>query len=139
VVPATTAGPEGRSDAELADLVRAQRARAAALGWTAAEILFVVILVLAGGLGALLWSATRGAAALLAVIAAASLALATVARGRARDANATARGHLDAAWATVAREAGPKEGDPHHEHGARPEEVPPGYEHADLDAARRAP
>lgn len=104
IVPTEANETAPRSGAELADLVRAQRVRAGAIGWTACAILFVAIMLLAGGLGGLLWRATPTAGLLLEVIATASLAVGIVAWRRARAGNAAARSHLDAAWETVARE-----------------------------------
>jgi len=103
VVPADVPGLT-RSNAELASLVRAKRARAAAFGWTAATILLAVTTLMTFGLGALLFLVAKLPAIILTVfgIVQALLAMGTRARWRANDQEA--QRDLDAAWESVADE-----------------------------------
>ena len=78
----------------VANLVRAHRARAVAVGWFAAAIVCAGIATIAGGLAVLLWSATHGAAMLLGALASIAAVGAGVGRGRGSRCNVEARRHL---------------------------------------------
>lgn len=93
-----------RSNAELPHLVRSQRARAMALGWTAAAFMLVAVALMAAGAGLLVWFASHAAAIVLAVLATAAAAIAAGSARRARARRKDARVELDAAWERVARE-----------------------------------
>jgi hypothetical protein len=90
--------------AELANLVRAQRARAMGFGWTAGAVLFACIAVMAGGLGALLWGSSHTSTLVLAAVAGVAAVIALTSRGRASSRNRESRARLDEARQTVAEE-----------------------------------
>jgi hypothetical protein len=102
VVPADTATP--RTNAELASLVRAKRARAIAFGWTAGMIAFVVMSLMTLGLGALLMAVAWLPVAILAALGVVLFVMAMGMRKRARTSDDTATRELDAAWESVAGE-----------------------------------
>ncbi|MGH7298469.1 MAG: hypothetical protein ACRELB_26245, partial [Polyangiaceae bacterium] len=87
-----------RSHRELPQLVRSQRTRAMALGWTAAAFVLGAIGMMAAGVGLLVWFASHGAAIVLAAIAAAAFVATTASLRRARGRRAEARAELDQAW-----------------------------------------
>ena len=93
-----------RPHGELGSLVRAQRARAMALGWTAAVVLFVCIAVMGAGVGALLWTASHMAGLVLSGVGAGAAMLAIASRVRSGRRNAEARKALDEAWQRAADE-----------------------------------
>ena len=93
-----------RPQGELASLVRAQRARAMALGWTAAVVVLTFMGLMGGGLGLLLWSASHLAAGVLGGIGAASFLFALISKTRSSARNGEARAALDQAWQQAANE-----------------------------------
>lgn len=93
--------PEGTS--ELASLVRAHRARAMAVGWLAAGVVFAGIAVLAGGVTLLLWSAARGAAFVVGGVGVVAAVMAGTGRAKGVRHNAEARRELQAAYGEKAR------------------------------------
>jgi hypothetical protein len=93
-----------RPHKELASLVRAQRARAVAVGWTAGMVLMSCIAVMAAGLAALLWTGAHLAALVLTGIGVAAALLAIVTRGRAGAVNRQARAAVEEAWQRAASE-----------------------------------
>jgi hypothetical protein len=108
VVPADVVVTEGRafvrSNAELASLVRAKRARAAAFGWTAGTVVLALAAAMTLGLGALLLLVAKLPAAILGAfgIVFATMAMGTRSRAKANDAEA--QRELEAAWESVAHE-----------------------------------
>jgi hypothetical protein len=102
IVP-SSAG-EARSAAELADLVRAQRAGAMAMGWGAAAVALGSTAMMALVVAAIVLRVSHTAAAGLGALAAlgALLVALCVSRSRAAARERTAR--LDAAWGIVAGE-----------------------------------
>jgi hypothetical protein len=93
-----------RAHGELGSLVKAQRARAIAVGWTAAVVLFACVAVMGAGLGALLWSSSHLAAWIMTGIGAGAALLGIVSRVRAGRRNAEARVALDDAWQRAAND-----------------------------------
>jgi hypothetical protein len=105
VVPAEgPAAPRGRSNAELGNLVGAQRSRAMALGWTAAAVVLGVCAAMGLTLASIVWFASHAAALVLGVVGCAAALLAVLAARRARSRGADARDALDQAWEIVASE-----------------------------------
>ena len=102
VVP-TDAGI-ARSNGELASLVRAQRTRAIALGWTAAGFVLAAIGLMGVGLALVVGLASHLAAFVLGAIAVVAAVAATVSLRRGRGCHAEARAELDRAWEFVAGE-----------------------------------
>jgi hypothetical protein len=90
--------PEGTSD--LASLVRAHRARAIAVGWLAAAVVFAIVATLGGGLALLLWSAARTAALVVGGVVAVSMIVAVTGWARGAQHNAVASKALEAAHST---------------------------------------
>ena len=93
-----------RAHKELASLVRAQRARGIAVGWTAGVVLLACIAVMAAGVAALLWTSAHVGALVLTGIGVGSALLAIISRGRAAAGNAKARAALEEAWQRAASE-----------------------------------
>ncbi len=91
--------------AELAELVRAQRAGAVAFGWRAAAALAFAIAVMTAGLALLLWSASHAVGLLLGGLGAVGGAAGIVSSRRAARCVATVKAHLDTAWAIAAPDA----------------------------------
>jgi hypothetical protein len=79
--------------------VRAHRARAMAVGWFAAAVVFACIAVLAGGVALLLWSAARGAAVVVGGVAVVAGFIAGAGRAKGLRHNAEARRELEVAYA----------------------------------------
>ena len=102
-VPADMPGLE-RSNAELAWLVRARRARAMAFGWRAAGVMLVLTAVLGIGVGALVFLVAHLAGSVVGGFGLASLALGLAAFARARARDGDVRAELDEAWQRVAGE-----------------------------------
>jgi len=90
------------SQAELASLVAAQRARAIAVGWMAAACLLASIAVMALALGALVWGAAHVAGGVLAALGVAAATLTAATARRWRQSGASARASLDDAWERAA-------------------------------------
>jgi type IV secretory pathway TrbD component len=93
-----------RSNRELASLIGAQRARAMAVGWTAAAMLFCAIAVVVLGFVPLLWLVSHGAAAIFAALGGIAAFISAESARRAARCNAEARTKLEDAWERVARE-----------------------------------
>jgi hypothetical protein len=98
--------PEGvaRAGGELASLVRAQRTRAMAVGWSAAAFMLGAVGVMGMGLAALLWLATHTGAIVVAVVAGVAGMLAAASARRARGRSAESRAALEQAWEIAADE-----------------------------------
>ncbi len=88
---------EGTS--ELASLVRAHRARAMAVGWFAAAIVFGCIAASGAAVGLLLWPAAHGAALVVGSVALVAGVIAGTGRAKGRRHNAEARRELEVAYA----------------------------------------
>jgi type IV secretory pathway TrbD component len=93
-----------RSNRELASLVGAQRARAMAVGWIAAAMLFGAIAVVVLGFVPLLWLVSHGAAAIFAALGGVAAFTSAESARRAARCNAEVRAKLEDAWERVARE-----------------------------------
>jgi hypothetical protein len=93
-----------RSDGELASLVRAQRARAMAVGWIAGAVVLGAVGVMGVGLALLLWLASHVVAGVLGVLAVCTGLLAAYFLRRARRRDTDARVAVDDAWELVAGE-----------------------------------
>lgn len=103
IVPAE--GLEKRDGGELASLVGAQRARAIAVGWLGATLVFGAIASMAVGVELLVGIATSTTAAVvLGLLALAGAVLAVLSGRRAAQSNAEARAKLENAWVHVAEE-----------------------------------
>lgn len=93
-----------RSNAELAWLVRARRARAMAFGWRAAGVMLALTAVLGLGVGALVFLVAHLAGIVVGGFGLLSLALGLAAFARARARDGEVRAELDEAWQRVAGE-----------------------------------
>jgi type IV secretory pathway TrbD component len=102
LVPTDASVP--RSNGELPHLVRSQRTRAMALGWTAAAFVLGAVGMMAAGVGLLVWMASHGAAIVVGAIALAAFVATMGSLRRARTRRVEARAQLDEAWDHVAAE-----------------------------------
>jgi hypothetical protein len=102
-VPAEGLGA-ARMNAELGQLVGAQRARAMAIGWRAAALVLSAVGVMAIVLAALLWRVALVAGFVLAAMALVAAVIGLGGSQRARRRDTEARAELDEAWSMVAEE-----------------------------------
>jgi type IV secretory pathway TrbD component len=93
-----------RSHGELASLVGAHRARAMAVGWTAAALLFGAIGIVVLGFAPVLWLVSHALAAVFAGLGGVAALTSAESARRAGRCNADAAAKLEEAWERVARE-----------------------------------